>query len=208
MKNVTFRTTSLVLVLALAGAGVIGGAAVEAFHTRGGAYAAPAASAPASAGALPNAVQPVPGSTAVLPDFPVITQRNGPAVVNISVAVSRRPGETGEMDLFEFFRQFGGGATPPRSQIVRGQGSGFIVGADGIVLTNAHVVQDASEVTVKLTDRREFRAKVLGSDAKSDIAVLKIDAKNLPVVTLGSSEDLRVGEWVWPSARRSASRTA
>ena len=79
---------------------------------------------------------------------------------------------------------------------VRGQGSGFIVSADGIILTNAHVVKDAKEVTVKLTDRREFRAKVLGSDAKTDIAVLKIDAKNLPTVPLGNTKDLKVGEWV------------
>ena len=75
-------------------------------------------------------------------------------------------------------------------------GSGFIVSPDGIMLTNAHVVKDANEVTVKLTDRREFRAKVLGSDPKTDVAVLKIDARNLPVVTLGNTRDLRVGEWV------------
>jgi serine protease Do len=84
----------------------------------------------------------------------------------------------------------------PRNVPVRGQGSGFIVSADGIILTNAHVVKDASEVTVKLTDRREFRAKVLGADPKTDVAVLKIEAKNLPVVALGNVKDLRVGEWV------------
>ena len=79
---------------------------------------------------------------------------------------------------------------------MRGQGSGFIVCADGIIITNAHVVRDAKDVTVKLTDRREFQAKVLGTDPKTDVAVLKIDAKDLPVVPLGSSRDLRVGEWV------------
>jgi serine protease Do len=79
---------------------------------------------------------------------------------------------------------------------VRGQGSGFIVSPDGLILTNAHVVRDAKDVTVKLTDRREFQAKVLGSDPKTDVAVLKIDARNLPVVPLGSSRDLKVGEWV------------
>ena len=78
----------------------------------------------------------------------------------------------------------------------RGQGSGFIVSADGIILTNAHVVRDAKEVTVKLTDRREFVAKVLGFDTKTDIAVLKIDAKDLPTVTVGKTSDLRAGEWV------------
>jgi serine protease Do len=79
---------------------------------------------------------------------------------------------------------------------MRGQGSGFIVSADGTILTNAHVVRDAKDVTVKLTDRREFQAKVLGIDAKTDVAVLKIDAKNLPTVPLGSPRDLAVGEWV------------
>jgi serine protease Do len=79
---------------------------------------------------------------------------------------------------------------------MRGQGSGFIVSEDGVILTNAHVVRDAQEVVVKLTDRREFRAKVLGSDPKTDVAVLKIEAKGLPVVKLGSIQDLRVGEWV------------
>jgi serine protease Do len=79
---------------------------------------------------------------------------------------------------------------------VRGEGSGFIVSPDGIILTNAHVVRDANEVTVKLQDRREFRAKVLGSDPKTDVAVLKIDGRNLPVVTLGNTRNLQVGEWV------------
>ena len=78
----------------------------------------------------------------------------------------------------------------------RGQGSGFIVSADGVILTNAHVVRGAREVIVKLTDRREFPARVLGTDPKTDIAVLKIDAKNLPTVPLGSASDLKVGEWV------------
>ena len=78
----------------------------------------------------------------------------------------------------------------------RGQGSGFIVTADGVILTNAHVVRDAKEVIVKLTDRREFTAKVLGADPKTDVAVLKIDARNLPVVNLNKTTDLKVGEWV------------
>jgi len=101
----------------------------------------------------------------------------------------------------EFFRHFQQGQQGQQSggqQEVptHGQGSGFIVSADGIILTNAHVVKDAKEVTVKLTDRREFRAKVLGADAKTDVAVLKIDASHLPVATLGKTSDLKVGEWV------------
>jgi serine protease Do len=107
-------------------------------------------------------------------------------------------------DLSDFLRRFqqgqgqgqGQGRATPRSVPMRGEGSGFIVSPDGIILTNAHVVKDANEVTVKLTDRREYRAKVLGADPKTDIAVLKIDAKNLPVVALGNVKDLRVGEWV------------
>jgi len=79
---------------------------------------------------------------------------------------------------------------------VRGQGSGFIVGRDGIILTNAHVVRDASEVTVKLSDRREYKAKVLGSDPATDVAVLKIDAHDLPVVSLGNPKQLGVGDYV------------
>jgi serine protease Do len=79
---------------------------------------------------------------------------------------------------------------------MHGQGSGFIVSPDGIILTNAHVVRDAKDVTVKLTDRREFTAKVLGSDARTDVAVLKIEASGLPVVQMGNTRDLKVGEWV------------
>ncbi|RPI44261.1 MAG: Do family serine endopeptidase, partial [Betaproteobacteria bacterium] len=100
---------------------------------------------------------------------------------------------------FEFFKHFGvpyGGAPGQREMPVLGQGSGFIVSPDGVILTNAHVVRDAKSVTVKLTDRREFQAKVLGSDPKTDVAVLKINASNLPTVPLGDAKDLKVGEWV------------
>ncbi len=86
--------------------------------------------------------------------------------------------------------------TPPSDTPARGTGSGFIVASDGVVLTNAHVVADAEEVMVRLTDRREFKAKVLGSDRTTDVAVLKIDAKDLPTVRIGSPEATRVGEWV------------
>lgn len=148
-----------------------------------------------------------------VPDFSQITQRLGPAVVNISVSGMRQvtagsdegdgaqadgdsPGDD-PMQLFlrRFQQQFGGsGAT---MQVpVRGLGSGFIVSDDGIILTNAHVVADARDVIVKLTDRREFRARVLGTDKKTDIAVLKIDASHLPAVAVGNPADLRVGEWV------------
>ena len=149
---------------------------------------------------------------AQLPNFTGLVQRYGPAVVNITVTQRatkssfnphRRadPGDDEDDPFSQFFRSLPGGPNGPQFQgprggITRGLGSGFIISSDGTILTNAHVVDGASEVTVKLTDRREFKAKVLGSDKKSDIAVIKIDAKNLPVVALGSSEKLNVGEWV------------
>jgi len=186
------KLKSAPLVLALLGAGIVGGAAVEALHHAG---------APATAAVLPpmapaTVQSPTPGGErVVMPDFPLITQRYGPAVVNISVTGTAQS-QPDMSDPLEFFRQFQHGGAPQRRVPVRGMGSGFIVGADGIIMTNAHVVKDATEVVVKLTDRREFKAKVLGSDPKTDVAVLKINAANLPVVTLGSTENLRVGEWV------------
>lgn len=116
-------------------------------------------------------------------------------------AMPNIPGLDPNDPFFQFFRRFqgpngGGLGMQPRDVPMRGQGSGFIVSADGVILTNAHVVRGAKEVTVKLTDRREYVAKVLGADAKTDIAVLKIDAKSLPTVPLGSVRNLQVGEWV------------
>lgn len=162
---------------------------------------------------MPAAVAPA-LAPASLPDFSQITARYGAAVVNISVSGMRKASDAEEGDgaaaqrprgidpddpFYEFFRRFGMpgmGAPGARALPMRGQGSGFIIDPSGIVLTNAHVVKGASSVTVKLTDRREFQAQVLGADPKTDIAVLKIDAQNLPTVKLGSSRDLQVGEWV------------
>jgi serine protease Do len=189
-----FQIKAAPLVVALLGAGVVGGAGVEALHSRVNAAPATVAAPPPVAPAL---------AAATLPDFPRITERYGPAVVNISVSGTRKTSgvEADPEDMsdpFELFRRFQQGPRRgvPREVPVRGMGSGFIVGADGTILTNAHVVKDASEVTVKLTDRREYRAKVLGTDSKTDVAVLKIEARNLPVVTVGNSKDLRPGEWV------------
>jgi serine protease Do len=188
-----FRSTPLVL--ALLSAGVAGGVGVQLLH-QGPVHAATA---------QPAAVAPRP--PAGLPDFAQVAREQGPAVVNIAVTGSRRTAAAGPGqgdDPMEFFRRFGpgipglpgipGGAVPEAP--VRGNGSGFIISEDGLILTNAHVVKGASEVTVKLTDRREFTAKVLGSDDKTDVAVLKIDGKGLPVARLGSNRDLNVGEWV------------
>ncbi len=150
-----------------------------------------------------TATQAAAPTTATLPDMSGIVARNGPAVVNISVSGTRKTDlslpELQQLDpndpLYQFFRRFG----VPQQQgeaPTRGLGSGFIVSPDGTILTNAHVVDGAEEVTVKLTDKREFKAKVLGMDKASDVAVLKIDAKNLPVVTNGSATNVRVGDWV------------
>jgi serine protease Do len=126
-------------------------------------------------------------------DFTAIVQRYGQAVVNISTEALLSPDAAKQLDP-DTLKQFFGGAHPEVP--VRGEGSGFVVSPEGIVLTNAHVVDGASEVIVKLTDKREFRAKVLGSDPITDIAVLRIDAKNLPTVHLGHAADVRPGEWV------------
>jgi serine protease Do len=139
-----------------------------------------------------------------LPDFAEIASQQGPAVVNISVSGSVKTGFSGfpgfpQMDpndpFYEFFRRFQMPA-PQNSVPTHGLGSGFIVSSDGVVLTNAHVVSDADEVTVKLTDKREFKAKVIGIDKVSDIAVLRIEARNLPTVKIGDPQHARVGEWV------------
>ena len=152
--------------------------------------------------------QPSKAASQHLPDFTRIVEENGPAVVNVSVSRSTRaavqgpgPGNPQDDPLQEFLRRFGqqgpqGQGPQAEPEIQRGLGSGFIISADGIILTNAHVVAEATEITVKLTDRREFDAKVLGVDKRTDIAVLKIDAKNLPVVRIGHASELRVGEWV------------
>jgi len=138
----------------------------------------------------------------MLPDFSRIVEQNGPAVVNVSAsrkapASAQGPQGIPEDDpMQEFFRRFGPPQQRGEQPLQRGQGSGFIVSADGMILTNAHVAADATDIVVKLTDRREFDAKVIGVDRRSDIAVLKIEAKNLPVVKIGNPSHLKVGEWV------------
>ena len=161
------------------------------------ARAAAAAAPNAAIAAVPPFAAP---SQSGFPDFASIVRAYGPAVVNIAVTGKTQKAAASEDDpMSEFFRRFGPGfprapQQGPRTQ--RGVGSGFIVASDGVILTNAHVVDGADEVTVKLTDRREYRAKVLGVDKRSDIAVLKIDAKNLPTVRIGDSSAASVGEWV------------
>jgi len=157
------------------------------------------ASAPAVLNAAPDALI----TSQSLPDFSTLVQRYGPAVVNISVTHTVKAGAEGpkawgfseDDPFYEFFRRFQ--IPMPQGEVPReGLGSGFIVNADGYILTNAHVVRDATEVTVRLTDKREFKAKVVGSDPQTDVAVLKIDAGSLPTVKLGDSKAVKVGEWV------------
>jgi serine protease Do len=168
------------------------------YGTGRGALAAPTPAALAPAPAPTVATVPV---VSGLPDFRQLVQAYGPAVVNVSVRSApktprqmRLPPGFEDNPLFQFFGQQMQPNHPPVPMM--GEGSGFIVNRDGIILTNAHVVDDAQKVTVKLTDRREFEAKVLGVDAKSDVAVLKIEAHDLPVVRLGDPRGLQVGEWV------------
>ncbi|HQU78412.1 MAG TPA: DegQ family serine endoprotease [Azonexus sp.] len=146
---------------------------------------------------------PVSTPSAQLPDMSAIVARNGASVVNISVSGTRKTGAGHpggpQLDpddpLQEFFRRYRGPQQRDEAP-VRGLGSGFIVSTDGTILTNAHVVDGADEVIVKLTDKREFKAKVLGADRTTDVAVLKIEAKDLPAVKIGKAADTRVGEWV------------
>lgn len=137
--------------------------------------------------------------------FTALVAKYGPAVVNITIEGTAKPTSGGMSDvpggidpndpLFQFFRGFR--FPQPQGPVpIRGEGSGFIISPDGYILTNAHVVENANEVDVKLTDRREFKAKVIGIDKPSDIAVIRIAAKDLPVVKIGNSRDVKVGEWV------------
>ncbi len=159
---------------------------------------APVSSGP-SAGVGP-ATKAVPTVNA-LPDFRALVQSYGSAVVNISVSGDMKPvanhsAPPGFGDDNPFFRFFGMPMAPGQTVPMQGQGSGFIVGPEGTILTNAHVVDGARKVIVKLTDHREFEARVVGVDKKSDVAMLKIDARDLPVVKLGDPTSLEVGEWV------------
>ena len=168
--------------------------------------AAAAAAPPPVATAATVTATTVPAAPLVrgLPDFATLVEQVGPAVVNVTVVEKRqRAGGPGSGNPFgenndpfsDFFRQFQN--QQPRDQPPEeGVGSGFIVSADGYILTNTHVVDNATRVTVRLTDRREFQAKVIGSDDKSDVALLKIEARNLPTVRIGDPSKLRPGEWV------------
>jgi serine protease Do len=153
-----------------------------------------------------------PGAVRGLPDFTELVEQVGPSVVNIRTLEKNRGGSphggAGDEDMQEFFRRFFGvplpnvprqGPRPNRPQEdeqPRGVGSGFILTGDGFIMTNAHVVDGADEVIVTLTDKREFKARIVGADKRTDVAVVKIEASGLPAVRIGDSSRLKVGEWV------------
>ena len=172
------------------------------------AQSAHAQQAQATTNSVPSTVPTAPAVenlVRALPDFSPLVEKYGPAVVNVEVVEKAQPqggpqGLSPNDPFYDFFRRFGiptpdqgqRGNAPP----VRGAGSGFIVSADGYILTNTHVVGNADEVTVRLTDRREFPAKVVGADERTDVAVIKISAANLPTVKLGDPSKVRPGQWV------------
>jgi len=195
---------------------------VSALYFSSAAHAAASSVAPASVASAAPTPATAP-ATLALPDFSGMVQAYGPAVVNITVTskvnASWQGGDEGDdsgdgdgdngggnggqgndnpfgpnSPFAPFFRGFGFRA--PQPQPMHGEGSGFIIRSDGLIMTNAHVVRGASEVTVHLTDRREYTAKVVGIDTKSDIAIVRIPAKDLPTVRIGDSRNLKVGEWV------------
>ncbi len=167
---------------------------------------------------------PVAIAAAVLPDFTDLVDKTGPAVVNIRTTEKQKnaqgmPGRgADDEEMQEFFRRFFGVPVPPNQQqqppdrapkpkkrgapqqsdeeVPRGVGSGFIISADGYVMTNAHVVDGADEVYVTLTDKREYKAKIIGSDKRTDVALVKIEGSNLPRLMMGDSDKIRAGEWV------------
>jgi serine protease Do len=174
---------------------------------------------PVAVGAAPQAN----AASASLPDFTDLVEKTGPAVVNIRTTQRVKPEEGmpggNDEEMQEFLRRFFGVPMQPQQrpnqpgqpnrprhkqapqesqeeEVPRGVGSGFIISADGYVMTNAHVVDSADEVYVTLTDKREFKAKIVGADKNSDVALVKIDGANLPHLTLGASDKIKVGEWV------------
>jgi len=157
-------------------------------------------------------VQPSYAQTRTLPDFTDLVEQVGPSVVNIRtterVAQQGAQGAPGDEEMLDFFRRFGipvpnaprqaprPNRPQPDEEQPKGVGSGFILSSDGLIMTNAHVVDGAEEVLVTLTDKREFKAKIIGADKRSDVAVVKIEATGLPAVKIGDVGRLRVGEWV------------
>jgi serine protease Do len=183
----------LALTALLAGCGDQGPSTIE----------APVSAVPATEQtAAADEAAPAAAMVSGLPDFSPLVDTYGPAVVNVTTVARRQAAAQGTPELspddplYEFFRRFGFGGPRLQQPPARGEGSGFVISADGYILTNAHVVDQAREVTVRTTDRREYRANVVGVDVRTDVAVLKIDAAKLPVVRIGNPTGLKAGEWV------------
>lgn len=207
MKPVAAALVAAGVLMAGAGAGAWGAGELMQRTQVAAAASAPlgaAANGPASAAVtsaapsmLPSIV-PTAAATGAITGYREIVQQYGPAVVGITVAGTRNA--DADDDAQDEPPQLRGRPGMPFGQQgeapFRGQGSGFIISADGLILTNAHVVRGARDVTVKLSDRREYRAKVLGADSATDVAVLKVDAQNLPVVALGDPKQVQVGDAV------------
>jgi serine protease Do len=164
-----------------------------------------------TASAVMVPLSPATAQARALPDFTDLVEQVGPSVVNIRTLekVTPRPGASGpgNEEMFEFFRRFGlpmpemprqapRQNRPQPEEQPRGVGSGFILSSDGLIMTNAHVVEGADEVIVTLTDKREFKAKIIGADKRTDVAVVKIEATGLPAIKVGDVSRLKVGEWV------------
>lgn len=182
--------------------GLVVAAALTAHLTQenGAAIAAPTAptglATPATSAAPVIRAAALSSTGAALPDFRTIARDNRAAIVSINT-VGRRSNDGADAvpeELREFFRRFGQGPADPRPS--QGLGSGFIIDNQGTILTNAHVVKDADTITVTLADRRQISAEIIGSDERTDVAVLKIAADNLQAVRLGNSEQMEVGDWV------------
>ncbi len=208
--NLPARRALAVLALAVALAACSRESSAQSTHARSAppAATAGAASVPAGAPGVAQSSEPAGSSEPIvrsLPDFSTLVEKYGPAVVNVEVVEKAQPGPgiqglSPNDPFYDFFKRFGipapeqgpRGSAPP----VKGAGSGFIVSSDGYILTNTHVVADAETVTVRLTDRREFQAKVIGADERTDVAVIKINAGNLPTVKLGDPSRIKPGQWV------------
>jgi serine protease Do len=206
------KTPSRNLAVALSAFALAGLVYIEMPRSAQAVPAAPVATVATTAQATATHAPPAP--LVNLPDFSRLVEQAGPAVVNIEAQIGRdddsevvaETGGDGDQDgvpnadeMPEFFKRFFGQPGMPQPEPrQRGvsQGTGFVISKDGYVLTNHHVIEGASEVLVRLTDRRELKAKVVGSDPASDIAVLKVEATGLPVLTLGDSRDIKPGQWV------------
>ncbi len=192
MQSSTFKRSAVAL--AVVGAFAAGSVIAE----RAATIKTAGAAAPTAVTAVPTA----PATVVALPDFSQLVVQQGPAVVQITVThEAHKASMQGAPDMDEDqippqFRRFFNTPMPRNQQPAMGTGSGFIVDASGVILTNAHVVDDADEVLVRLTDKREFKAKVLGKDKTTDIAVVKIEATGLPTVRIGNPDQTKVGEWV------------